>query len=246
MARYKAIIEYDGTNYFGWQRQVGLRTIQQTIEDSLYCLNGELPVIVYGAGRTDAGVHALCQVAHFDLDKEREPFNILQCINSNLKNEEISVISVEKTDDDFHARFCAKQRSYKYVIFNRRAKPALHKNQVWWVIRDLNVSKMHAAAQHLVGRHDFSSFRAKGCQALSPIKTIDEINVYRKDEYVYVEISALSFLYHQVRNIVGTLYNVGTESWSEDYFVDVFKSKDRSKAGVTAPASGLYFSNVKY
>ncbi len=246
MARYKAVIEYDGTNYFGWQKQGNLKTIQQSIENSLYALNGNSPVAVYGAGRTDTGVHAIRQIAHFDLQKDRDPFSVMQCINSNLHDEEISIVSVEIVDDNFHARFDAKQRSYRYVIFNRRARPALYKNRVWWIIRDLDTNKMNEVAQHLVGKHDFSAFRAKGCQALSPIKTIDYINVHRNGEYIYIDISALSFLYHQVRNIAGTLYNVGTGVWSEDNFLDILASKDRARAGVTAPASGLYFADVKY
>lgn len=248
MPRYKALIEYDGTPFFGWQKQSGLITVQSVLEDSVRPLLkcNENDFCIYGAGRTDTGVHAIGQVAHFDLDIDRDPFSIMQCMNSNLREFPVSVLLVERTAPDFHARFDAKMREYRYVILNRRPKPALEVNRAWWVIRELDEIKMHDAAQLLVGKHDLSSFRAHGCQALSPVKTVTEISVTRDFDKIYIDISAPSFLYHQVRNIVGSLYNVGIGKWDKNDFFKLIAAKNRSLAGVTAPACGLYFQKVSY
>ncbi|GHU13414.1 tRNA pseudouridine synthase A [Alphaproteobacteria bacterium] len=245
MSRYKITIEYDGTPFYGWQRQAGLDTIQQRIEESMRpFLKKE--TIIFGSGRTDAGVHALCQVAHFDFDGDVDCFRLQRCMNAYLVEVPICVLSVEKVTEDFDARFSAVERSYLYKILNRKAKACIDANRVWCVTSLLDEQKMHAAAQNLVGKHDFSAFRAAGCQSKSSIKTINSISVEREADIINVRIAAKSFLYHQVRNIVGSLKFVGCGKWSEKDFLDVFLAKDRTKAGATAPAYGLYFVGTKY
>lgn len=243
--RYKAVIEYDGTAFYGWQRQNDLLTVQQRVEESLLALSKEI-VTVYGAGRTDTGVHAYGQVAHFDLQASCSAFRVMECMNHFLKDVPISVLSLEEVDRDFHARFSAKEREYVYRIVNRRSKPALQANRAWWVIKSLNVELMNDAASYLLGEHDFSAFRAQGCQSKTPIKTISYIHVKRFGEMIELKVRANAFLYHQVRNIVGSLYDVGCGKLSKTGFIDIFYKKDRSIAGVTAPACGLYFNKVYY
>jgi len=245
MNRYKLIVEYDGTPFCGWQRQGGVLSIQQCLEESVQPLIKDL-VVMSGAGRTDAGVHALGQVAHFETEKNLDAFRIQECMNAYLVDYPISVLSVEQVDEDFHSRFSAVERFYIYKIVNRRSKLALDINRAWKILRPLDAKRMDNIAQILVGKHDFSAFRAKGCQALSPIKTLNSISVERFGEQVIIKLAAKSFLYHQVRNIVGSLQKVGTGEWSEDEFLSVFKSKDRSQAAATAPACGLYFWKVRY
>lgn len=243
--RYKAVIEYDGTAFYGWQRQNDLLTVQQRVEESLLALSKEI-VTVYGAGRTDTGVHAYGQVAHFDLQASCSAFRVMECMNHFLKDVPISILSLEEVDRDFHARFSAKEREYVYRIVNRRSKPALQANRAWWVIKSLNVELMNDAASYLLGEHDFSAFRAQGCQSKTPIKTISYIHVKRFGEMIELKVRANAFLYHQVRNIVGSLYDVGCGKLSKTGFIDIFYKKDRSIAGVTAPACGLYFNKVYY
>lgn len=243
--RYKLTVEYDGTSFSGWQRQKNADSIEERLEKAIIPIS-KIPVVIHGAGRTDAGVHALNQVAHFDLDKDVDCFKIQECMNFYLFNVPISVLKVEKVSNDFDARFSALERSYLYKILNRKAKPSIDLNRVWWVIKTLNIEKMQTAAKILIGKHDFSSFRAAGCQASSPIKTMNSIRISRQDEIIFFEFYAKSFLYHQVRNIVGSLFMVGAERWSVEHFIEVFKARDRTLAGATAPASGLYFSNIKY
>ena len=243
--RYKATIEYDGSCFFGWQRQPDRISIQERLEIALLPLSKTLTTI-HGAGRTDTGVHAIAQVAHFDLDKDIDTFVIQQCMNHYLADVPISVLLIEKVQDSFHARFSAKQREYVYKILNRRAKPSLLLNKAWWVQRPLDEAKMHSAALNLLGTHDFSSFRAQGCQAKSPIKTVIDTKVTRTGDIVEFYIKADAFLYHQVRNMIGSLYNVGSGKWTENEFVDVFNNRNRAVAGMTAPACGLYFKSVSY
>lgn len=243
--RYKATIEYDGSGFFGWQRQPDRISIQERLELALLPLSKRLTTI-HGAGRTDTGVHAVAQVAHFDLDRDIDPFVIQQCMNHYLADVPISVLLIEKVPDSFHARFSAKQREYVYKILNRRAKPSLLLNKAWWVQRPLDEAKMHSAALNLLGTHDFSAFRAQGCQAKSPIKTVIDTGVTRTGDIVEFYIKADAFLYHQVRNMIGSLYNVGSGKWTEDEFVDVFHNRNRAIAGMTAPACGLYFKSVSY
>lgn len=243
--RYKLVVEYDGTPFFGWQRQEGFPTVQEYLENAVLCLTKD-PVVMNGAGRTDTGVHALGQVAHFDTERDLDPFRIQECVNAHLAEFPISVLSVERVDESFHARFSAVERFYIYKIINRRSKLTLDLNRAWKVLRPINEEKMNAAAQILVGKHDFSSFRAAGCQSNSPVKTLKGICVERISDQVIVKIFAKSFLYHQVRNIVGSLCKVGVGEWSEEKFREVFESKNRASAAMTAPACGLYFWKVRY
>lgn len=260
--RYKITIEYDGTNYSGWQKQDGKITIQETIEDVIKIMMQE-EAEVYGSGRTDAGVHALGQVAHFDLKKEIDPFRLMSGINYHLKVkymsridadydlrnkniQDIAVVNCEAVDDEFHARFSAKKRFYRYRILNRRQPTALDNNRVWQVYRELNLDRMNEALKFLVGKKDWSSFRDSECQAKSPIKTIDKVNLTKVGDEIIFEIEAKSFLHHMVRNIVGTLVDVGLEKTTVEEFEKIIEAKDRTKAGPTAPAQGLYFVKTEY
>ena len=245
MYRYKLIIEYDGTPFCGWQRQDGVLTVQQCLEEAVLPLT-KIPIVINGAGRTDTGVHALGQVAHFETDKELDAFRIQECMNAYLVNYPISVLSVEQIDENFHSRFSAVERFYIYKIVNRRSKLALDINRAWKLLKPLDAKKMDEVAQILVGKHDFSTFRATGCQSNSPVKTLNSISVERFGDQVIIKLAAKSFLYHQVRNIVGSLIKVGTGEWSEDKFQAIFESKDRTQAAATAPACGLYFWKVRY
>ena len=245
MPRYKITIEYDGTDYAGWQQQKDAPSIQEELQKAAFKFLAE-DVLVTGAGRTDAGVHALGQVAHFDTTKTLEPFKLCQAFNAHLRPQPISVLDAEIVSDDFHARFSAKKRFYVYKILNRRSRPALYVNRMWWVHQPLDVEKMQDAAQVLIGKHDFSTFRAAACQAKSPIKTLDEIRIERYGEFVFFYVSARSFLHHQVRNIVGTLKLVGEGVWTKQNVIDALEAKDRKAGGPTAAAEGLYFEKVIY
>jgi tRNA pseudouridine38-40 synthase len=208
MNRYKITVEYDGTSFFGWQRQKGQDTIQQRLEEAILPLT-KAPVVLHGSGRTDAGVHALGQAAHFDTERDLDCFRIQSCMNARLGAAPIGVLSVERVSNQFDARFSAVERSYIYKILNRRTKSCLDINRAWHVILPIDEKKMNLAAQYLVGKHDFSSFRAAGCQSSSPVKTLNKISVERVGNLITIEISARSFLYRQVRNIVGSLVLVG-------------------------------------
>lgn len=245
MPRYKITIEYDGTNYAGWQQQKDAPSIQEELQKAAFKFLAE-NVVVTGAGRTDAGVHALGQVAHFDTEKTLEPFKICQAFNAHLRPQPVSVLNAEIVADDFHARFDAKKRYYVYKILNRRSRPALEVNRMWWVHQPLDVEKMTDAAQVLIGKHDFSTFRAAACQAKSPIKTLDEIRIEKYDEFIFLYFSARSFLHHQVRNIVGTLKLVGEGVWTKQDVINALEAKDRKAGGPTAAAEGLYFEKVVY
>ena len=245
MPRYKITIEYDGTDYAGWQQQKDAPSIQEELQKAAFKFLAE-DVLVTGAGRTDAGVHALGQVAHFDTTKTIEPFKLCQAFNAHLRPQPISVLDAEIVSDDFHARFSAKKRFYVYKILNRRSRPALYVNRMWWVHQPLDVEKMQDAAQVLIGKHDFSTFRAAACQAKSPIKTLDEIRIERNGDFVFFYFGARSFLHHQVRNIVGTLKLVGEGVWTKRNVIDALNAKDRKAGGPTAAAEGLYFEKVVY
>ncbi|MDR1560891.1 MAG: tRNA pseudouridine(38-40) synthase TruA [Holosporaceae bacterium] len=245
MSRYKIIVEYDGTPFSGWQRQDECDTVQQRLEEAVFPLI-KTRVTIYGSGRTDAGVHALGQVAHFDLSNYNNCSKIRGCMNAHLSNIPISVISVEEVDPNFDARFSAVERFYLYKILNRRVRPSIDVNRVWHIPYELDVNKMNEAAQCLIGKHDFSSFRATGCQSSSPTKTLNKISVQKRGDIIAIEVAARSFLYRQVRNIVGSLCFVGNKKWSKQNFAEVLNAKDRTKAGPTAPACGLYLLNVKY
>lgn len=245
--RYKLTIEYDGTSLLGWQRQLDGPSVQQYLEEILAKLNG-FHLEIVSAGRTDAGVHALGQVAHIDLEREMEPWKIREAFNGNLQAAEVpvSVLDVEAVDDNFNARFSAKKRAYIYRILNRRAPSPLLRNRVWWVPRPLDIELMRQGAKYLLGHHDFSSFRAAACQAKSPVKTLDKLDISRQGEEVIFNVEARSFLHHQVRNFVGTLKLVGEGRLTPEDVKHILEAKDRSAAGPTAPASGLYLAKVEY
>lgn len=245
--RYKITIEYDGSNLFGWQKQNEGVSVQYYLEEALKGFSHQ-DIDVFGAGRTDAGVHALGQVAHFDLETSMDLFHIREAFNARLRILEapVSVIEVEETSPDFHARFSATGRGYIYRILNRRAPTVLLRNRVWTVGYPLDVEKMREGAKYLLGHHDFTSFRGAGCQALSPIKTLDKLDIVTNGDEIDFIVEARSFLYHQVRNMVGTLKSVGDGKFAPEDVKTILEKKNRAEAGATAPACGLYLSKVMY
>jgi len=245
MPRYKLTLEYDGTRFCGWQRQVGQPSVQQALEEAVFAFSGE-KITTQAAGRTDSGVHALGQVAHFDLEKQWDGFRVGEALNYHLKPDPIAVLEAVEVAEDFEARFSATARHYRYRILNRRARPALEANRVWHVTKPLDAVAMHDAAQMILGNHDFTTFRAAECQALSPIKTLDRLDVRRDDGMVIVEASARSFLHHQVRSIVGSLKLVGEGKWSPEDFRAALDARDRARCGPLAPSAGLYLAFVSY
>lgn len=245
MPRYKLLIEYDGGALSGWQLQDDQPTVQGVLENAIEKLHGQ-HCLVYGAGRTDAGVHALGQVAHVDLPKVWDPFVLRNAINGNVRPHRVTVIAAEEVDDKFHARFSATERRYLYRILNRRSPPALEHGKVWHVPVDLDVDAMHEAAQYLVGTHDFSTFRAASCQAQSPLKTLDVLNVFRYGEEIEIEARARSFLHHQVRSMVGTLKQVGEGKWTVQDMKRALDAKNREACGTVAPSTGLYLVSVGF
>lgn len=245
MSRFKLTLEYDGTSFVGWQRQAGLPSVQGILEDCFADFLNE-PIVIWGSGRTDAGVHATGQVAHVDITKPYEPFAIQGALNKRLRHVPITVLAVEEVPSDFHARFSAISRAYEYKILNQRASPALDRNRAWWVIRSLSAEAMAEAATYLLGHHDFSSFRNSQCQASSPLKTLDEFSVTRRGDLILVRVRARSFLHNQVRNMVGTLKRVGEGSWSPQKVKEILEAKDRRSAGPTAPACGLYLTEIHF
>lgn len=245
MTRYRLTLEYDGTPFVGWQRQDNGPSVQQALEEAVFKFCGER-VTVQGAGRTDAGVHAAGQVAHVDIARESDAGTVCDALNFHLRPAPIVVLDAAAAGSRFHARFSATGRRYRYRILNRRAMPALDRNRVWWVPAPLDAPAMHAAAQLLVGHHDFTSFRASICQAKSPVKTLDRLDVMRHGAEIVVEAAALSFLHHQVRNMVGTLKLVGEGKWQVDDVAAALAARDRAAAGPAAPAAGLYLTAVLY
>ena len=245
MFRYKILIEYDGTDYVGWQRQENGLGVQQAIEDAVEKFTGQ-SVKVFGAGRTDSGVHALGQVAHFDLDREQTPDTVRKALNFHLKPAPIAILQATAVDDNFDARLSATGRSYVYRITNRRSPLTLEKGRSWWVPVPLDAEAMHDAAQGLIGKHDFTSFRATYCQARSPVKTLNSLDVRRNGDVIEFYVRARSFLHHQVRNFVGTLKLVGEGRWTAGDVTAALAKKDRAAAGPTAPAEGLYMVEVIY
>jgi tRNA pseudouridine38-40 synthase len=245
MPRIKITIEYDGSDLVGWQRQDNGPSVQQHLEEAIqkYCSQF---CTVSASGRTDAGVHALGQVAHFDLPRDDEPERIRNAINFHLKPHPIAVLDAQIVDDDFHARFSCIGRAYLFRIVNRPSPLALERGRAWWVPRPLDAQAMHDAAQVLVGHHDFTSFRATACQAKSPIKTLDRLDVTRNGEIIEIRTAARSFLHHQVRNMVGTLHQVGLGKWSKADVQQALDAQNRSAAGPTAPSTGLYFLAAYY
>lgn len=245
MQRWKITVEYDGGPFVGWQRQDNGPSVQAALETAVRNFAQE-DVKVYGAGRTDSGVHALGQVAHFDLARHSDADTVRDALNQHLKPDPIAVLAAEPVPQDFHARFSATRRSYLYRIANRRAPPALERGRVWPLMRPLDAAHMHDAAQVLVGHHDFSSFRAKECQAESAVKTLDRLEVRRAADEIHITAEARSFLHHQVRNIVGTLALVGEGRWTRRDVETALAARDRAAAGPTAPAMGLYLTAVGY
>lgn len=245
MFRYKLTIEFDGTGLVGWQRQDNGPSVQQTIEEAIAKFARQ-DVRLHVAGRTDAGVHALGMVAHFDMECDMPAFKVMEATNHFVKPVRVSILKCEKVDEDFHARFSCIERSYLYRILNRRGRPALEDGRVWWHKEKLDAQAMHEAAQVLIGKHDFSTFRASQCQADSPLRTLDELGVSHVGEEIHIRVRARSFLHHQVRNIVGTLAQVGRGKWTKQDVKDALEACDRARGGPTAPACGLYFVEAKY
>ncbi len=245
MTRFKLVLEYDGGGYVGWQWQENGLSVQQVLEEAVTAFCGET-VTTHAAGRTDAGVHALGQVVHLDLEKETTADTLRDAVNFHLKPRPVAVLDAEAVTEDFHARFSARERRYLYRIVNRRAPLALERGRAWWVPKPLDAAAMHAAAQVLVGQHDFTSFRASECQAKSPVKTLDALEVTRLGSDIEVRARARSFLHHQVRNLVGTLRLVGEGKWTAVQVAAALKARDRAAAGPTAPAEGLYLTDVIY
>ena len=245
MPRYKLIIEYDGAPFVGWQVQDNGPSVQGVLAAAVAAFCGDT-VAVQGAGRTDAGVHALGQVAHFDLQSEREVDTVRDALNAHLRPHPVAVLAVEKAAPDFDARRSALRRHYLYRIVNRRPDLALERGRAWRVPRPLDAAAMHTAAQRLVGRHDFTTFRSTECQAKSPVKTLDKLDVSRAGEEVRIVAAARSFLHHQVRSMVGSLVLVGDGKWSASDLARALAARDRSACGPVAPPEGLYLVRVQY
>jgi tRNA pseudouridine38-40 synthase len=246
MPRYRLTIEYDGAAFVGWQTQANGVAVQALLEAAAANLVGGEAVTIFAAGRTDSGVHALGQVAHVDLAKQLDPLMVLKSLNFFLRPNAIAVTEVAIVPDDFHARFSAKKRHYRYRILNRSAVPAIDRNRVWHVYAPLDLAAMQDAAQVLVGNHDFTSFRAAACQAKSPVKTLDYLTVSRDGDEVIVETGARSFLHNQVRAMTGSLKLVGEGRWTRADIQTALDARDRAYAGPNAPAEGLYFVRVDY
>jgi tRNA pseudouridine38-40 synthase len=245
VSRYRLTIEYCGAGLVGWQRQANGLSVQEALETAVHNFCGA-NVRVFGAGRTDAGVHALAQVAHVDLPREAAPEVIRNAVNHHLRPHAISVIAVEPASSDFDARHSATGRHYRYRILNRRAAPALDRGRVWHVAPPLDLGAMQEGARHLVGHHDFTTFRDSLCQALSPVKTLDALDLARVGEEIHIEARARSFLHHQVRNMAGTLKLVGLGRWSPGDVARSLAARDRRAGGPTAPADGLTLVGVRY
>ncbi|MDX1949006.1 MAG: tRNA pseudouridine(38-40) synthase TruA [Rickettsiales bacterium] len=271
MPRYKITIEYLGKGLIGWQKQnsenqeSSLISVQSILQDAFYKLTQEKPELIV-AGRTDAGVNAFGQVVHFDLEKNFKAFNIQEGLNVYLMNSPVSVKKAEIVSDDFNARFSANKRHYRYIILNQRTPSILMKDRAWHIKKPLDIEAMRQASEYLIGRHDFSSFRSTQCQAKNPVRKIEEIRISQSsqmpiwankiedknfceqfsDNLIFIDISAKSFLHHQVRNIVGTLKDIGFKKYPPEKMQEILEAKDRTKAGETAPACGLYFVGVEY
>ena len=246
MPRYRLTLEFDGSAFVGWQRQANGLSVQQAIEEAGAHLNGGVLPASAAAGRTDAGVHAAALPAQLDLDRAHAPDRVRDALNFYTRPLPLAVLDASLAPEDWHARFSCTGRGYEYVILNRRAPAALALGRVWHIPVPLDAAAMHAAAQRLVGQHDFSSFRAAECQAKSPLKTLDELLVARDGERIVITARARSFLHHQVRNMVGTLAQVGRGRWGAADVAAILEARDRRQAGETAPAEGLTFKFAKY
>jgi len=245
MQRYKIKIEYDGTPFVGWQFQKNGLSVQEVLQKAIYNFSNE-KVIITGAGRTDSGVHAYEQVAHFDLKKKIEKKKFLPGINNHISNKSIAILKINKTSKKFHARFDAKKRTYQYVIINRQSPLAIQKNKAWHIKKKLNIKVMKKGAKFLLGTHDFSTFRSSSCGARSPIKTMEKISVSKIKDKIILKFTSKSFLQQQVRSMVGCIKYLGDSKWNLDDFKKSFKSKKRIKCAPPAPACGLYLTHIKY
>ncbi|MBW6423318.1 tRNA pseudouridine(38-40) synthase TruA [Rhizobium sp. XQZ8] len=247
MPRFRMTVEYDGTPYVGWQRQKNGHSVQSALQNAVLSLTGET-VVIRGAGRTDSGVHAVGQVTHVDLTRDWQPDKLRNAVNAYLMTagEKVSIIDVQSVDDAFDARFSAQRRHYLYRILNRPSPLALEAKRAWWVSRDLDHEVMHAAAQTLVGRHDFTTFRSIHCQATSPVRTLDRLDVTRTGELIEIRASAQSFLHNQIRSFAGTLKLAGQGKMTPDDVRAALDARDRAACGPVAPPEGLYFMKVDY
>lgn len=245
MTRWRLTIEYDGGPFMGWQRQEHGPSVQQTLEEALHRMTGELAAFT-AAGRTDAGVHALAMSAHVDVTKSLTPHRLREGLNALVRPHPIAVLDVEKVADDWHARFSCLGRRYRYRILNRRAPSALDAGRVWHIAVPLDVEAMAQGAAHLIGRHDFTTFRSAQCQSDSPVKTLDRLDVSRVGDEIHVEAAARSFLHHQVRSMVGCLALVGRGQWAPDDMLKALEARDRAALGLNAPPHGLYFVEAIY
>ncbi len=248
MTRWKLTIEYHGAPYCGWQMQNGQPTVQEEIEKAItkFC---QKEIRIHAAGRTDTGVHAAGQVAHFDLDygtRTLTGFDLAKALNAYLRPQPIAILKAEIAADDFHARFNATNKLYRYRILNRVAPIAIDQGFAWHVWKPLDVSLMNKVAQNLLGTHDYTTFRDSECQAKSPVRSISRIELVRRNDEVFMEVEGRSFLHHQVRNMIGTLSLVGEGKWDEDDFIKAFHARDRTKGGKTAPADGLTLVRIDY
>ena len=244
MHNYKIVIEYDGTNFVGWQQQENGQSIQSTLQEALFKLTGE-NIIIFGAGRTDAGVHAYGQVASFNLNKKIEIDVIRDGLNQHLRPQPIAVQKAELVEDDFHARFSAKKRWYEYKIINRRPPLTIDVNRAWCVYKNLDIEKMKSESASFLGKHDLNAFRSAHCQSKNSTKTIDSISIRNKDEQIIFDVSAKSFLHSQVRIMIGTLVDIAKGNINKT-ILDIINSKQREIAGQTAPAHGLYLKRIEY
>ncbi len=245
MTRFALTLEFDGTPFSGLQRQTNGPSVQQSMEDALHRITGERTTL-HSAGRTDAGVHALAMRSHVDLAKDIAPFRLMEALNAHLRPDPIAVTACEVVPDDWHARFSCTGRRYLYRILNRRAPLALQRDRAWQVATPLDAGAMHRAAQVLVGRHDFTTFRSVHCQAADPVKSLDRLDVERIGEEVHIHAAARSFLHHQVRSMVGCLKLVGTGTWDEARLAAALAARDRGALGLNAPSHGLYFVEATY
>jgi tRNA pseudouridine38-40 synthase len=248
MTRWKLTIEYSGRPYNGWQRQDGQPSVQQAIEEAIqkFC---QQDIRIHAAGRTDTGVHACGQIAHFDLDygtRFLSGADLAKAINAHLRRESVVILKAEEAAPDFHARFMALNKLYRYRILNRPAPPAIHQGFAWHIWKSMDADAMHDAAQVLLGQHDFTTFRDTDCQAKSPVRTISRIDVVRSGDDIVMEVEAKSFLHHQIRNTIGTLMLVGKGKWTKADVKAALEAKDRTKGGMTAPPDGLYLVRVDY
>ncbi len=245
MTRFALTIEFDGGPFFGLQRQENGPSVQQSIEEAAQAVTGE-QVTLHSAGRTDSGVHALAMRSHLDIDKQIEPFRLMEALNAHLRPDPVAVIACEVKPDDWHARFSCTGRSYEYRIRNRRAPLTLEKGRAWHVAKPLDADAMHEAAQALVGQHDFTTFRSAHCQSVSPVKTLDRLDVSREGDAVLIRAAARSFLHHQVRSMVGCLALVGQGTWRIEQVAEALAAQDRAALGLNAPPEGLYFVAARY